>query len=160
MCLTTVIATKIPSHDAEIHGWKVVAIRKDKEGREGFGPPIREYTKVWMYAPIGEWLEDPNHETVYPTKASLPKTYMAGFHAYLDREGAMLKLNELHSYLLNSTRYVIVKVTLKALLAIGTEHIGPHKHPICVSTVAVGNMIRIDAVEWNSIKEAGDEPDR
>lgn len=107
-----------------------------------------------MYPPVGEWLTDPHHETLYPeNEDSLPDTYMAGFHAYLDRDSAVRKLKEIRSYLLKSGKHVIVKVTLKGLLAIGTEHIrsaGRHAH---ISTVAVGNMIRIDSVEWDDKKE-------
>lgn len=156
MCLTTVITTNIQSHDAAVHGWKVVVIRRHRNGRTGFGPAIycRNLSAVWMYPPVGEWLTDPHHETLYPeNEDSLPATYMAGFHAYLDRDSAVLKLKEIRSYLLSSGRHVIVKVTLKGLLAIGTEHIGPLGHSTHVSTVAVGNMIRIDSVERDDKKE-------
>lgn len=149
MCLRTILATKFPSHDAEVHGWKVVALRRDKLGGIRFGPAFREEATVRLYAPIGKWINDPHHETLYPTEEdSLPKTYMAGFHMYLDRDSAILKLKEVRSYISVSGRHTIAKATLKGLLAIGTECVGGALgQPTYISTVAVGNMIRIDSIE-------------
>lgn len=147
MCLTTITSTKFPPEN-EYKGWKVVVKKTYHDvgtlARHEYEPPLLRGGCLAAYAPIGEWLEAPNKYKITTTDRSysLANMYTVGFHYFAEKKDAMKYLVSMRTCL-NRHKYVVVRVTVKELVAFGTE-----VHPVLgTMSVGVGRFLRIDKEE-------------